>query len=442
MISTLTQAEHYLQQDVKSHLVPGDLFLRRTRYFLNLLGNPQERMKGIHIAGTSGKSSTSYFIHTLLAKQGFRTGLHLSPHLVDIRERFMLNTQLVPEETFCTCLNQIIPIREKMRDTEYGIPSYFETCLILAYMLFEKENVKYAVIETGLGGRLDPTNCVSNPNKVCVLTKIGYDHMDFLGDTLEQIATEKAHIIQQGNHCIAMEQEPHIEALIQTHAKKKNATLDIIHTEEQYGHNKQGRGEWWFSYQEVSYPTLTTCLPGTYHVENLATALATVVHILTRDGQTDTLSEATIQKSISTLRMPGRMEVRQYKGRTVVLDAAHNQQKMQTFLQSFAQEYPGQKAIFLLSFKQDKQYQEMLTHILPYAHKIYITRFAYGDSDYVKKSLEPEQIADQLQIHGMSNYTIQEDPEEAFSQALEDKKNLPLVVTGSLYLVGDISKKM
>ncbi len=167
-IKTLSQFEAYLKTRIPTReaLFVGDLGLQRAKYFMRLLGNPQNKLKVIHIAGTSGKGSTAYLTSQLLQSQGFRVGLSISPHIFDIRERIQINNQLPTEKLILGYFNQILPTIEKMEKCRYGTPTYFEILVGLAYYIFAKEKLDYAVIETGLGGRLDGTNTVTNKNKI------------------------------------------------------------------------------------------------------------------------------------------------------------------------------------------------------------------------------------------------------------------------------------
>ncbi len=175
----------------------GQAGIERTKYLLQLLDNPQEKIKVIHIAGTSGKGSTAYLISKLLQHHGFKVGLQVSPHLIDIRERFQINNQLIPEELFVRTFQEIKPTIEKAKNSHWGKLTFFEILVSFAFYFFWKNKVDYAVMETGLGGLYDGTNVVENKNKLVVLTKIGLDHQWILGSTYEKIASQKAGIIKK-----------------------------------------------------------------------------------------------------------------------------------------------------------------------------------------------------------------------------------------------------
>ncbi|HEX7542763.1 MAG TPA: bifunctional folylpolyglutamate synthase/dihydrofolate synthase, partial [Patescibacteria group bacterium] len=168
-IKNFHQAEKYLNLHIPKgfeQTFSGELGLKRAKYFLHLLGDPQEKLKIIHVAGTSGKGSTCYLISSLLAGQGFKVGLHQSPHLTDVAERFQINNQIISKEEFIFYLNKIIPTINIVGKTFHGLPTYFEILVGLAYLIFYEKKVDYAVMETGLGGWYDGTNIVSRSDKL------------------------------------------------------------------------------------------------------------------------------------------------------------------------------------------------------------------------------------------------------------------------------------
>lgn len=228
-MKTLADAEKYLNQFIQSRLIPGEIFLQRTKHFLLLLGNPQNKLKVIHIAGTSGKSSTAYFISQLLGDLGLKVGLQLSPHLYDIRERVQINNRFIHKSVFINYVKRLKPVIEEMKLSPHGLPSYFEIMVVMGYLLFYENNVDYAVIETGLGGITDPTNTVQSADKVAVLTKIGLDHTEILGESIDQITFNKSGIIQKGNTVFSFFQSDKIEDIYKNEsAKKKRQTSDFI----------------------------------------------------------------------------------------------------------------------------------------------------------------------------------------------------------------------
>ena len=225
-ITTYKQAINYLHSHIPGdakQVFSGDKGLDRVRHLLKLLGNPQEKIKIIHIAGTSGKGSTAYILSNLIRSQNFKVGLTVSPHLLDIRERIQINNTLIDKKIFTKNLNDIAEKVKEIDTKKYGQLTYFELLTVLAFYTFYKEEVDYAVVETGLGGLLDATNVVTSENKICVITKIGFDHTHILGKRLTDIALQKAGIIQKNNTVVVTWQRKEIEQLFKNVSENKNA---------------------------------------------------------------------------------------------------------------------------------------------------------------------------------------------------------------------------
>lgn len=413
-IKNFTEAQEYLLLQVPKLLkrrYPAQKGLDRQKYLLFLLNNPQNHLQVIHVAGTSGKGSTCYLISTILKSLGFKVGLHLSPHLIDLRERVQINNDLIDKRKFVNYLNQIIPAVEKVKLTEFGNPTFFEIMVALAFYVFYREKVVYAVMETGMGGLYDGTNAVDNTTKIAVLTKIGLDHTNILGKTIKSIAKQKAGIIQKGNLTISTNQRKDAEKVIKEAVKRQGVKL--IHP----------RGG-----QEVKLGML-----GEYQQENASLALEVVKRLSERDHFK--LDKQRISMALKNAYFPGRFDVVKKNDKTIILDGAHNGQKMASFISSLKKEYKGEKFNFLIAFKKDKDYQKMLRYIVKIAQVIVITRF-YIIQDMAIKSEDPKEIAAILKYLKFENYIIEEDYKKAFNKSLDFPGKL--VVTGSLYLLSKI----
>lgn len=440
MILSMKGVEKYLQRFIsKNHRqkFPGKMGLQRTAALLNLLKNPQEKLKVIHIAGTSGKGSTAFYASLILNSLGFKTGLHISPYLIDFRERFQINNKLISEKFFCRYLNEIIPTIEKMGRSKFGFPSYFEILTALAFYIFQKEKVDYAVIETGMGGLFDATNSVKNKNKLCLITKIGYDHTDILGNTLEKIARQKAGIIQKNNPVLSAWQEKNVKKILQKQVLKNKNTLDCVERGINFKNIrlKNNKISFDFNFNNYSLKNIELKTSAKYQAENCALALAAICFL----GQRDKFSikERDIKNALKSNSLMGRMDTLKINKKIVVLDGAHNPQKMQAFLESLREKYPSKKFSFLISFKRGKDYEKMLHQIIPLAKNIIITTFKITGQDSLQFSEDPNVIAEKLEKLGFYNYEIVSEIKRA--QAIFLKKSSPvLVVTGSLYLIGKI----
>ena len=415
-IKNFSEAQQFLALHIPRNSqtkFPGELGLKRAKYFLQLLGRPQEKLKIIHVAGTSGKGSTCYLISSLLNAHGFRVGLHQSPHLTDVKERFQINNNIISEKEFIYYLNEIIPIINLVGKTFHGPLTYFEILIGLAYLIFYEKKVDYVVMETGLGGWYDATNVVERPDKLAVFTKIGLDHTNILGKTIGEIAFQKAMIINKNSQAILIDQERSVKKVFEKVAKERKAELHFIHSLS-------------FNY--------SLSLIGEYQKENAGLALAVVNFLSRRDGFL--INKKQVRKVFDNAHFPGRFDVRKVSGITVIFDGAHNPQKMSAFINTLIKKYPGKKFNFLIAFKSGKDYKEMLKIIVPFADSIILTGFHTENQDMVNLSEKPSTVGQQLKKIGFKNFEINLSLKEAWQTILN--KEEPIVVTGSLYLIGEI----
>jgi dihydrofolate synthase/folylpolyglutamate synthase len=415
-LQTLRDAERYLFQFIPQddHFkFVAELGINRTKRLASFLDNPQDKIKVIHIAGTSGKGSTAQFTQTLLKSHGFKTGLHISPHLVDIRERFQINGAMISESLYLTYLNKLTDVIEKMKETAEGTPTYFEIITVLAYYIFFREEVDYAVVETGLGGQYDATNIVMSENKLCILTRIGLDHTKVLGNTLSKIADQKVRIVQRKNTIITINQRPIAQAIIEKFVKEQKATLIVAKTNSQ----------------------LQLHVEGEFQKENCSLAIKALSYLSKRDGFA--LDWSKVTQALLHIAIPGRFEIIERDKKIIIIDGAHNPQKMSAFTRSLKKKYPGNKFTFLLAFKRGKDIRKMIQYVIPLAKKIIITQFLV-DTTYTKISLsqDPETIGEFLNKQKFSNFEIIKDSKEALKRG-QFESNI-LVITGSLYLIGEM----
>jgi len=442
IIKTFKQVEQFLALHIPKNsqqTFPGELGLKRAKHFLQLLGNPQEKIKVIHVAGTSGKGSTCYLISSLLISQGFKVGLHQSPHLLDVTERFQTNNQNISKEEFIFYLNKIIP---------YIAPllTYFEILVGLAFYIFADKKVDYAVMETGLGGKYDGTNVVSRSDKLAVLTKIGLDHTNILGKTIEEIAFQKAMIINEKSQVISIKQEPGAEKVIRKVVGQKKAKVQFVSFPPPIGVEGRLRRELDPLLQgdnNTKQIINNLGLIGDYQKENAILALAAVNYLSNRDGFV--INQNKIKKVLETANFPGRFDIKKINGKTIIFDGAHNPQKMEAFINSLIKKYPDKKFNFLLAFKKGKDYQNMLKIIISYAivHKIIITSFLTENQDMINVSEDPKLVENAYmssvrrgRVSRPLDVKIIPDLKNAWETILKYPE--PIVVTGSLYLVGEI----
>ncbi|MBP9691297.1 hypothetical protein KBD81_04435 [Candidatus Woesebacteria bacterium] len=434
MINSYTDALAYLYNHIPNDGIkkfPGELGLARMKTLMSELGKPQDQYPVIHVAGTSGKGSTATLISHALVSQGFTVGLHLSPHLLDIRERVQLNNGYISEEKFVQYLNELLPVIEKIESGEFGRTTYFEILVALAYYTFWKERVDYAVIETGMGGLFDGTNVVNTRNKVAVITKIGYDHVGILGNTLPEIALQKAGIIQAGNTVIVAPQDQAVLSVFRDRAKIRQAKYVRVSEHDFTVKKITTTGTIFVDTKRQLEMTLS--LIGAHQAENAVVAREVIDALSESDDWK--VEEESLAKAWSDLRMPARMDVISTQKNTLIIDGAHNTQKMDAFLSALHAAYPAQKFVFLVAFKQGKDSETMIHAIEKLAQEIVITDFRVESQDMVNISEDPKTIASY--IFAVPHMIIP-GAQEAITYATSKERQV--VVTGSLYFASEVYK--
>ena len=436
-IKSFAEAKKFLYQQIprgEKGKFPGQLGLERSRLFLKLLGNPQEKIKVIHIAGTSGKGSTAYLTSKTLTNLGFKTGLTVSPHLLDIRERIQINNQLISRQKFVYNLNRLLPIIEKMKNLPYGSPTYFEILIGLAFYIFYQEKVDYAIVETGLGGLLDGSNVVNNPQKIVILTKIGLDHTHVLGKTLSQIAYQKAGIIKPKNMVIAISQNPVIDKVFKNAARQNKAALTFIKKNHHFKNIKISTQETVFDFflSSSHINKIELGLLGPHQAENCSLALAAIILLSKRDHFKFDIKN--IRQTLQNSHFPGRLEILKFANRTIVIDGAHNPQKIASLTKSLKLLFPQKKFDFLIAFKKKKKFHQAFIKIIPLANKIYLTSFFKSNQGLASLAEDPLQMANTLKKLNFNKFQISLQPEKI----IKKKSSKILVITGSLYLIAEL----
>lgn len=439
-ISSFDQAHEYLLAQVPADapkMFPGYKGLERTKYFLKLLGNPQEEIKIIHIAGTSGKGSTAFLIASLLNSFGFKVGLQLSPHLLDVRERVLINNKLINKKEFTKAFTQVRPKIEQVRNSTYGPLTYFEIWTSLAFYIFRQKKVDYAVMETGLGGLYDATNSVENPNKVVVITRLGLDHMRLLGDKLGEIAFQKAGIIHIQNRVFCAWQRSSARGVIEAAVRKNKAILTYVKKGATFKNivPTQDFTRFDFFVKGKEYESLILKLIGLHQAENCSLALSVIQFLAQRDDFE--FQWPPVKRTLQKAHLPGRMDIYKLQSKTLIIDGAHNGQKMRSLIQSLKAIYPHTKLDFLIAFKKGKNIPSMLKAITPVAEKVFITVFETVLSDVIHHSESGNTIGARLKRSKFTDFEIIEPYPQALNKAVLTK-NKYLVITGSLYFIAEI----
>lgn len=416
-ITTYSEALEYISTQLPRSdevIFRGGIGFRRAQAFFKSLGDPQNKLRVIHMAGTSGKGTTASLISSILAQHGYKVGMTLSPYVYDIRERIQLNNELISRDVFTRYLELLRPQIEKFKQTYNEVPSYFEVLIALAMKIFVGEGVEYAVIETGLGGTNDATNTTSRADKVCVLGRIGFDHVGILGHTLPAIASQKAGIIHTHNRVLALQQSPTVNRIFKDTAARKIAELNFITSED----------------AEVSIAELRKLNPqlwGDFNRGNVALAIATTKYLAKRDGWK--FSTTKLKPAIKQLYIPGRFEILQCREKTFILDGAHNQQKLDALFQAVASKYPNQQIGVIVAMRSSKQVPKLT------AAKVLAASFTDTTQDMPSDAFSPMKLATELKGRNRSlQIKIASDVETAVEKAFESPLQL-WVVTGSFFIL-------
>lgn len=403
--------------------------LGRVQAALDRLGNPEKALKVIHIAGTNGKGSTSAMLSSVLKHAGYQAGLYTSPHLQHFSERFRINGVPISDADLEQLTWQIKPVIEEISGIpDLGQPSYFEVITVLAFLYFAYKKVDVLVLEVGLGGRLDATNVVDP--LVSVITTIGFDHMEYLGNTLGLIATEKAGIIKEGRPVVVGVKDEEAFVAIEKVAKEKHAPLyapvrtsswELV--EETLRLQKVD-----LKLGQQSYPGLEIGLLGEHQVRNAILAIQTIELLKAHFPKID---DAAIRKGVATVKWPGRLELA-YENPPVLLDGAHNIEGIEA-LAEFLERVKGKYAnlYLVMSILKDKDVEPMVRRVAPLATGITFTQ---------NHSLRASTADDLAHVLAGENVQIKVIPEfttaihEAIAQATE--KDL-VCITGSLYTIAE-----
>ena len=398
-----------------------------TRELLSRLGNPQEGIKIIHVAGTNGKGSVCAYLNAMLLAGGKKTGLFTSPHLVRINERFQINGEDVSDEQF---LNAFLKVEKAAKEYEAegeGHPSYFETLFLMGMLIFKEAGVEYLVMETGLGGRLDATNVVEKP-LACIITSISRDHTEYLGDTLEAIAGEKAGIIKAGVPVIYDASQPGPASVIAAKAKEMGSPAWPMEPSfyEMKTQSREGI-TFTFAYPGGEKAELAIPYVAKYQMMNASLAFY-MMHILqdVHDNPKNVLAEG-----LSKIKWPCRMEM---AAPGVIIDGAHNEDGIAQFVSTAGYFAKENEITILFTAVADKHYHEMIGEICEGIHPSHVVATQIDGSRVVPA----EVLAEDFRKAGCTDVCAEPEIGAAYEKALGKKGSGMLFCVGSLYLAGEL----
>ena len=336
--------------------------LNAIRRLLSLLGDPQDGLRFIHVAGTNGKGSTVAFLSQILMESGLRVGIYTSPYLERFTERIRVGDQEIPEGTLGRLMDQIAEAEKIMKAKGEDLPSEFELVCAAAFLFFQEKRAEIVVLEVGLGGRLDATNVIRTP-ELALITPIGFDHMETLGNTLPKIAGEKAGIIKPGGDVLTAVQGNGVDEVFRAVCLKRGSRLHIAALPVRTSF--PGPAGQRFDLPGLS--GLEISLLGLYQVENASLA-AQGAMLLREKGWP--ITEAAVRSGLKKARWPGRFELLR-RAPDILIDGAHNADGAAALRRSLEAYYPGQKITFVAGVLADKEYPAMLEAVLPLADRFY-----------------------------------------------------------------------
>lgn len=402
------------------------LGLDRIEKVLCKLDNPEKKTSFVHVAGTNGKGSVCRFISSILSSEGYQTGLYLSPHLIDFRERFQLNDAFIEKEEFAVIVKQIKPVIESCKMEGVQL-TYFEVCTIIAFVFFAKKKVDYAVVEVGLGGRLDATNVI-HP-LVSVITNVSFDHQKQLGETIQEIASEKAGIIKPK---IPVVTAADYEALdtIRSVCDSVKAPLNVV-TKDMISIQESV-----FSHQKIIFQgffdeyVVTTHQLGLYQPINIGVSIA-VIEALQQQGVF--VPKESISKGILTMNHPGRMQVIHSRP-FIVLDGAHNVSAMNIAVESITSLFDYDRLIIVFGAMKDKSIEGMLRILLKKTSLFIVTK------PNLDRAVSVEEITDIIyKLDSSIPVVLTDSVAEAYDKACEIATEHDLIfVTGSLFTIAEM----
>lgn len=429
---TYQHAIEYLMSFQDLEKTPGQKYhdasynLDGFRQLLNQLGNPQNSFKSILVAGTKGKGSTAAMIESVLRQQRLKTGLYTSPHLISFCERIRIDGKNILERDFAQRLEWLKPFLEKSRAAGHR-RTVFEILTAMAFLYFQEVAVEWAVLEVGVGGRLDCTNVV-NP-RAAVITNISLDHTEILGDTIARIASEKSGIIRQDALVITSPQPP--EAIKVILKKCQDSLARLFQVGRDVGFRITDRTPHSVTIDLAgTFGTMTNLevsLPGDFQAENAAAAFAALRSLQYRNL---ILSDSVIRDGFKSLRWPGRMQ-QISKEPVIIIDGAHNGHSARRLMDSIEKTYPGAGRVAVLGISANKDIAGIVDSLVPGCRAVVITKAKHS------RAASPEAIREQAAMHGVAAIVT-----DNLSEALEKAKQLIsvndlIVITGSLFLAGE-----
>lgn len=414
---TATEAIEYIHSVCWKGSIPG---LGRTQELLRRMGNPEKKLKFVHIAGTNGKGSTAAMTASILRKAGYRTGLYTSPFIYRFHERMQVNGVEISDEDLAAVTEFVRPLADTMPES----PTEFELVCCIAFEYFARQNCDIVVLEVGMGGAMDSTNVIDVP-EVAVITNIGLDHTEYLGDTVEKIAETKAGIFKENGHAVVYRSTPSVEEVFERVCRERNVSLKKADFDGLRLISRSLEGQ---SFDCGKRKALFLPLLGDHQLHNAAVVLA-IADTLIQEGWQ--ITEENIRDGLASVRWPGRFDI---MGREplFIIDGGHNPQCIEALVKNIQDYLAGKRLIVLTGVLADKDYADMYRPVMPYAEKfVCITPPS-------PRKLEAAELAVYLRRAGADAIACGSIPEGVRTAISLAGKDGVVLCFGSLYSIGDI----
>ena len=412
------QAVDYIES---SALPRGRYGMERLKQALELLGNPQHKVRFVHVAGTNGKGSCAAMLASVLKEAGYRTGLYISPHLRRYNERMQVDGVDISDDDLIRAAQRVKEVCEQLG----GTPIVFEVLTLMALWYFAECRCDFVVLEVGIGGKLDATNCIPAP-AAALIAQLGFDHTETLGSTIEEIAAQKGGIAKPGSQLVMAEQEPAALRVVEQLCREQGCGFTVADPERLQVLSTSPEGQ---RLRDRTYGELLLPLAGSHQVKNAANVL-TVVEVLKGEGFA--IPDRAVRQGIESTVWPARFE-RLSRSPDFILDGGHNPQCVQAAVQALQDYYPGKKVVFLTGMMKDKDSAAMLAKMAEVA-KAFVCLHADSERAFGAQELARE-IENTLSLAAYPAASAQEGC--ALAQRLAGEQGV-VCALGSLYLAGEI----
>lgn len=426
MFTTYKEALDWIHGRLKLGMKPG---LKRMEWMMERLGNPESKMKSVHVGGTNGKGSTVTFLRSIFQAAGYTVGTFTSPYIEQFNERISVNGIPISDDEILRLANIILPLADELEETELGGPTEFEIITAMSFYYFgEVSPVDIVLYEVGLGGRLDSTNIIQP--MASIITNIGLDHTNILGNSYEEIAFEKAGIIKQGTPLFTAVQHPGAKKVIEEQAEKRKAPIYRLNQEFSVtSHQAVENGEIFsLTMGSSQLNDLETRMIGRHQTENAALAVMAAMYL--QQQGSFTVGEEAVREGLKQAYWPGRFEIVSREP-LIILDGAHNDEGITALVEELSARYADRFIHIVFTALKDKKLDQMISRLDQIANKLSFVTFDFPRASEAKALFDLS--------HSTNKIAIEDSWEEYVTEAIKNMEpGAVLVITGSLYFISEV----